>query len=283
LGFLQKLKKINVKSYFFVYDLLPVNYPQWFFKRVEKFTRIWLKEISQFNGVICISKNTRDDYLRFLNKNSIDVAYDFCTDVIPMGHDINDKQDKIFSEKDILTKDNQFIDFLIVGTIEPRKAHLEMLKTFELLWMNDRKIRLTVVGKKGWLSDSVINKFVNNGHFKDYFFYYSNITDSELTDIYKKTDVLIIPSYNEGFGLPIIEAKEYNKHILARNIPVFREILGEDGNFFPDTNTHEISSYMKKWIKNLRNGKIKKNNIESSTWEESTNQLVEILDKNVSF
>jgi glycosyltransferase involved in cell wall biosynthesis len=83
--------------------------------------------------------------------------------------------------------------------------------------------------------------------------------------------------------LPIIEAKEYNKHILARNIPVFREILGEDGNFFPDTNTHEISSYMKKWIKNLRNGKIKKNNIESSTWEESTNQLVKILDKNVSF
>lgn len=283
IDFLQKLKKINVKSYFVVYDLLPVNYPQWFFKRVEKFTKIWLREISQFHGVICISKNTRDDYLRFLKQNSIEVSHNFFTDVIPMGHDISEKENRTYDEKDMLIKDNSFIDFLIVGTIEPRKAHLEMLKTFELMWQDDRKIRLTVVGKKGWLADGVINKFINNGHFKDYFFYYSNITDSELADIYKKTDVLIIPSYNEGFGLPIIEARKYNKHILARNIPVFREIIGEKGNFFPDTNLHEISSYMKKWIKNLRNGKIKKNNIESSTWEESTNQLVEILDKNVSF
>ena len=76
---------------------------------------------------------------------------------------------------------------------------------------------------------------------------------------------------------------KYNKHIVARNIPVFREIIGENGNFFPDTNINEISSYMKKWIKDLRNGKIKKNNIESTTWEESTNQLVEILDKNANF
>ena len=281
--FLQKLKRINVKLYFFVYDLLPVNYPQWFFKRVEKFTRIWLKEISQFHGVICISKNTRDDYLRFLKKHSIDVSHNFITDVIPMGHDISEKENRTYNENDMLTKNNSFIDFLIVGTIEPRKAHLEMLKAFELLWQEDRKIRLTVVGKKGWLSDSVINKFINNGHFKDYFFYFSNVDDNELSDIYKKSDVLIIPSYNEGFGLPIIEAKKYNKHIVARNIPVFREIIGENGNFFPDTNINEISSYMKKWIKDLRNGKIKKNNIESSTWEESTNQLVKILDKNVSF
>ena len=63
--YLRKLKKNNVKIYFFIYDLLPVNNPEWFFKRVEKFTRLWLEKISNFNGVFCISKNTRDDYLRF--------------------------------------------------------------------------------------------------------------------------------------------------------------------------------------------------------------------------
>ena len=63
--YLRKLKKNNVKIYFFIYDLLPVNNPEWFFKRVEKFTRLWLEKISNFNGVF-VYQNTRDDYLRFL-------------------------------------------------------------------------------------------------------------------------------------------------------------------------------------------------------------------------
>ncbi len=281
--FLKKLKNINVKIYFFVYDLLPVNNPEWFFKKVEKFTKLWLERISQFDGVFCISKSTRDDYLKFIKKNNIHVKHNFTTDVIPMGHDINNLKDEIITENDLLEKDRKIIDFLIVGTIEPRKAHLEMLKVFELLWGIDKQVRLTIVGKMGWMAKNTFNKFINSIHFKEHFFYFSQISDQELTDLYKKTDVLIIPSYNEGFGLPIIEAKKYNKHILARNIPVFREIIGEDGNFFPDSNEDEILLYLIKWIKNLRNGKINKNNIKSTTWKDTTNKLVELINKNASF
>ena len=191
-----------------------------------------VRKISNFNGVFCISKNTRDDYLRFLKIRKINVKYNFTTDVIPMGHDINNLKDEKLTEEALLKKDRSIIDFLIVGTIEPRKAHLELLRVFELVWGIDKQVRLTYVGKMGWMAEDTIRKFVNSIHFKEQFFYFSQITDEELADLYKKTDVLLIPSYNEGFGLPIIEAMKYRKHILARNIPVFREILGEDGNFF---------------------------------------------------
>lgn len=280
--YLEKLKNKNVKIYFFIYDLLPVNNPEWFFKRVKKFTKLWLERISDFDGVFCISKNTRDDYLKFLKKRNISVKYNFTTDVIPMGHDINNLQDEILTEENLLKKDTSIIDFLIVGTIEPRKAHLELLKVFELIWNIDKEIRLTYVGKMGWMAEDAIREFVNNINFKENFFYFSMVGDQELADMYKKTDVLIIPSYNEGFGLPIIEAMKYKKHILARNIPVFREILGEDGNFFPDTNKSEIFKYLIRWIKKFRNGDIKKVNLDSVKWEESTDKLLHLLKKNAS-
>jgi len=279
--FLKNLKKNKINIYFFVYDLLPVNNPEWFFKRVKNFTSLWLQKISQFDGVFCISKNTRDDYLKFIKKNKIFVKHNFTTDVIPLGYDLNNT-DHTLNESILLETDKKIIDFLIVGTIEPRKAHIEMLKVFELLWGLDKQVRLTVVGKVGWMADYTLKRFINSPHFKEHFFYFSQISDEELSEIYKKTDVLIIPSYNEGFGLPIIEATKYKKHILARNIPVFREIIGENGNFFPDTNTNEILLFLVEWIKNLRNGKIKKYNIKYQTWKNSTNKLMELINKNVS-
>ena len=281
--YLEELKNKNIKIYFFVYDLLPVNNPEWFYKRVKNFTRLWLEKISNFDGVFCISKNTRDDYLRFLKVRDINVKYNFTTDVIPMGHDINNLHDDKITEESLLNKDRSIIDFLIVGTIEPRKAHLEMLKVFELLWEEDKQVRLTYVGKMGWMTEDIIGKFLNSDHFKENFFYFSQITDKELQDMYEKTDVLIIPSYNEGFGLPILEAMKYNKHILARNIPVFREVLGEDGNFFPDSNKNEISIYLAKWIENFKNGKIKKKNAELKTWKNSAEELINLLNKNSGF
>lgn len=158
-----------------------------------------------------------------------------------------------------------------------------MLRIFELLWGIDKKVRLTYVGKMGWMAEDVIKKFINNIHFKEHFFYFSQVTDKELVNHYKKTDVLIIPSYNEGFGLPIIEANKHKKHILARNIPVFREILGEDGDFFPDTNESEILLFLIKWIKKFRSGKLKKNNAVSITWEKSTDKVIDLLNKYANF
>lgn len=102
--YLKELNENHVKIYFFIYDLLPVNNPEWFFKRVKKFTRLWLENISQFDGVFCISKNTRDDYLRFLKRSNISVKYNFATDVIPMGHDIFNSNDEKITEEILLKK-----------------------------------------------------------------------------------------------------------------------------------------------------------------------------------
>ena len=87
-----------------------------------------------------------------------------------MGHDINNLKDEKLTEEALLKKDRSIIDFLIVGTIEPRKAHLELLRVFELVWGIDKQVRLTYVGKMGWMAEDTIRKFVNSIHFKEQFF-----------------------------------------------------------------------------------------------------------------
>jgi glycosyltransferase involved in cell wall biosynthesis len=44
---------------------------------------------------------------------------------------------------------------------------------------------------------------------------------------------VIVASRNEGFGLPIIEAAQYGKPVIATDIPVFREVAGEGATYFP--------------------------------------------------
>jgi glycosyltransferase involved in cell wall biosynthesis len=52
-------------------------------------------------------------------------------------------------------------------------------------------------------------------------------SDEELQRLYASCDALIAASYMEGFGLPIVEAAEYGKPVIASDIPVFREVIGE--------------------------------------------------------
>lgn len=85
---------------------------------------------------------------------------------------------------------------------------------------------------------------------------------------------MIAASYGEGFGLPLIEAAKHNLPIIARDIPVFREVAGNCATFFKGTSGKQLSKSISEWIE------MYKNNIHSSsksikwiTWEESSIML----------
>ena len=69
---------------------------------------------------------------------------------------------------------------------------------------------------------------------------YSNISDVMLNDLYNSVDVLLFPSTNEGFGFPLVEAMATGLPIVASDIPVTREVVGDSG-FLVDKN--ESSRY----------------------------------------
>jgi glycosyltransferase involved in cell wall biosynthesis len=122
--------------------------------------------------------------------------------------------------------------FLMVGTLEPRKGHAQVLGAFEKLWQDGADLNLIIVGKKGWLVDVLEDRLRKHKELGKRLFWLEGASDEFLTKIYATSTCLIAASYGEGFGLPLIEAAKHKLPIICRDIPVFREVASEHAFYF---------------------------------------------------
>lgn len=165
--------------------------------------------------------------------------------------------------------------FLSVGTIEPRKGYTQLLKSFNQLWEQGYDVNLVIVGKKGWLVDELCEDLQNHEKLNQNLFWLNGISDEYLESIYNASTCLVASSEAEGFGLPLIEAAQKAKPIIARDIPVFREVASEYALYFKNSqNPSAISDAIKEWLS--LDGKHPDSSAMSYlTWQESAKALLQ--------
>lgn len=165
--------------------------------------------------------------------------------------------------------------FLLVGTIEPRKGHAQVLAAFEQLWQAGQDVNLVIVGKLGWKVENLIEQLRNHEELGKRLFSLESVSDEYLEKFYAASTCLIAASYGEGFGLPLIEAAQHKLPVIARDIPVFREVAGEHAYYF-DTDTSEgLAQSIKTWLALYQNGQHPKSDaMPWLTWKESAQQLL---------
>lgn len=235
-NYIDVFRSTGAAVYIIVYDLLPLLLPMKYFsqKMSHDYSR-WIKAISHATGLMCISKTVADELLNFLpaigdQKYHVPLNIDF----FPMGVDFQEAT--AFISEDFINRVKLQlggrVSFLMVGTIEPRKGYMQALSAFDQLWREGVDVNLVIVGKKGWGME-LFDQIANSHHEKDKrFFWFRNLNDAELKQVYQLTDCLIAASEGEGYGLPIIEAEFFKKPVIARDIPVFREVAGTYTRFF---------------------------------------------------
>lgn len=285
-------KKINnslrdrgVEVFYVIYDLIPIIKPDGFVPElVEEFAG-WLETTSYADGVLCISYSVANEYIKWLDKNLPKRKSSLKIGVFHLGADIVSSLPTIGkppSSKAILSCLTGKLNFIMVGTIEPRKGHLQMIECFNKLWADDIDVNLLIVGKIGWLSDSIIMTIEEHPLFNKKLYWFNGISDEYLQELYKISTCLISASEAEGFGLPLIEAASKDIPIIARDIPVFREVAGENAFYFsgvePMTQSLEIKNWISLWTKNqhpISTG------MHYLTWKESAEQFWNCFDKDV--
>jgi len=168
----------------------------------------------------------------------------------------------------------------MVGTVEPRKGHDLVLDAFDIFWSQpDSDKVLVIVGKEGWRNEKVINKIKNHKQLGKRLFWLQGISDEYLNLVYNSSTCLIAASVGEGFGLPLIEAAKHNIPIIARDIPVFREVAGSQAAYFNCTHDSELATFIENWIDLfLQNNHPKTSSINALTWKQSTVQLMKAFD-----
>jgi glycosyltransferase involved in cell wall biosynthesis len=168
--------------------------------------------------------------------------------------------------------------FLTVGTLEPRKGHLQTLAAFELLWAQQVDVNLVIVGKKGWMVDELTARINNHTELGQRLFWLDGISDEYLESIYEASACLVSASEGEGFGLPLIEAAKQHISILARDLPVFREVAGDHAFYFTGLAAEDLVLAVKTWLNLHQNKHVPDSKrIPILTWAQSTQQLVSQL------
>jgi glycosyltransferase involved in cell wall biosynthesis len=166
----------------------------------------------------------------------------------------------------------------MVGTLEPRKGHAQTLAAFEILWQAGRDINLVIVGKPGWMMEALVAKLRTHPEQSQRLFWLEGISDEYLEKIYAACTCLIAASEGEGFGLPLIEAAQNKLPIIARDIPVFREVAGEYAHYFQGMVPSELADSITQWLDMYREGiDLSSEKMPWLTWKKSKEQLINVI------
>jgi glycosyltransferase involved in cell wall biosynthesis len=277
---LKDWKKAGVKIHVLVYDLLPVLYPEWFNVKTTRNFYKWLRSIAVVaDSAICISKPVRKDLRLWLVRK-----YNFARNTLPvtvvdLGCDISSSvPSKGLPDgyEQLLEKFSEYPTALMVGTLEPRKGHEDVLGAFEKLWQQGIAVNLVIVGKPGWKTKSLQKRLLNHTYLGIKVFWLSNVSDEFLDLIYKKTKGLIIASKGEGYGLPLVEALAHGKPILCRDLIVFRNNENKAVTFFGAAPLKSLQDSLLDWLVTEKQYDVLTPS-KIIDWSEATSQLCKLL------
>jgi glycosyltransferase involved in cell wall biosynthesis len=234
----------GVAMYFIVYDLLPLQLPQYFPPKSDDGHERWLRSLLRTDGALCISRTVADDLRNWANVCDPSSQRPFRIGWFHLGGDISSVAHKRGPPEESARDLVAFTarpSFLMVGTIEPRKGHLQVLDAFDELWRRGCDINLIIVGTEGWRHlpedmrrtiPHIMARLKSHPERGRRLFWVNGPSDEYLEEIYAASSYLIAASEGEGFGLPLIEAARHRLPVISRDLAVFREVLGDHASYF---------------------------------------------------
>lgn len=212
-----RLQRENARLICLVHDLIPLAHPA--FARADgprRHARRLTSIARHAAGVIANSHATADAFVAWLNAAG---APHPKLAVAPLGADRPSAE-----ARGVPVADRPY--FLCLGTIEPRKNHLLLLQLWRQLAESagDRPIpQLVLVGRRGWENESVFNMLDRSERLRPHVRELGRVSDRALTDWLAGASALLMPSFAEGFGLPVAEALAAGTPVIASDIAAHRE------------------------------------------------------------
>lgn len=281
-AFYRQLRSEGVVVKFLVYDLLPIEFADLFADQGAKaLHEQWLAMIASTDGAVCISKATADAFERWIVTQAVARAPSFSVTWVHMGGDIEcskPSQGLPDDAQPTLECLSQRPSFLCVSTLEPRKCQQQILDAIEQLWRDGHDVNLVFVGQQGWNVDALVKRLRKHPESGRRLFWLAGISDEYLDRVYQASTCLVAASLNEGFGLSLIEAARHDIPIVARDIPVFREIAGDHVHYFRGENGRALADALAIWLREYRAGLHPlSTGLSWSTWQQSTEKLKSAL------
>jgi glycosyltransferase involved in cell wall biosynthesis len=209
----------DIRPVFFVHDLIPIDYPEYGRPGEARRHRIRMETIARHAAHVLVnSRDVGDRFLRHcaangLPKRPVTVALLGVEPVFrPAG------------EGPSFTPARP--TFVVCGTIEPRKNHLSLLHLWRDLAERHgaETPRLVLVGRRGWEAENIIDMLERCPAMAEHVTEVSGLSSHGLAALMRSGTALLMPSFAEGYGLPVVEAAACGLPVVASDLAVHREI-----------------------------------------------------------
>ena len=206
----------------FIHDLIPIEFPEYNRpKEAAKHLRR-IETATQFaDGFVVNSASTRDALLPFLHKARRNVPLL----VAPLGvHPHAAPHAAPASDRPY---------FLYIGTIEPRKNHLLLFNLWRrlALEMGGQTPRLVLVGQRGWENEMVLDVLERSEILREHIVEHNALPDAQVQALVAGARAVLLPSFAEGYGLPVAEALASHTPVICSDLPALREVGGDAPEF----------------------------------------------------
>ena len=215
------LTRNKLRPVFLVHDLIPITHPQYCREgEAGRHSERMRHLLESADGVIANSQDTLDQLCQFATSQSLPPPKQKI--VALLG---TEAQQIAATSADCPARPY----FVVIGTIEARKNHLLLLKIWQRLVqdLGEKAPTLLLIGQRGWEIDEVVQILDRDLSLQGHVIELGRCSDSQMVGLLAGARALLMPSFAEGFGIPVIEALQSGTPVIASDLCVFREAAGD--------------------------------------------------------
>jgi glycosyltransferase involved in cell wall biosynthesis len=222
------VSKLDIRPIAYIHDLMPLSHPEYSTAAAIERFRNFLHDLEAAGAqFITNSHSTSKELHQFAAGQGWRTRPHPAPVIYPIFdssmHHMNDpqppEQANVGSEP----------SFVVIGTIEPRKNHMMLLKLWQTLVHERHTVipHLHIVGKRGWLVDEEVRILRTCPELQPFITEHSGLDDQSLQQLIARSTAVLFPSFVEGFGIPLVEAMQLGVPIATSDIEIFHEVGGD--------------------------------------------------------
>lgn len=271
----EALRRAGVEVVITLHDLLPLSHPEWNSQRETLRFDLWLRRyLAVTDRVWCTTRHVASLFAAWLQilmgepSQSHPDTRPIGVLISPLGCDAIGTREaphrgtgpaddepapasatvpSAFSAVDtLIVPTGPAPTFLCIATLHPRKGIDTLLDAFEQLWAQGSDARLILSGRA--VVESLRRRVASHPELGHRLLYAGYLSDAALRTAARHCCAMIVPSREEGFGLPVMEASALGLPVIARDISVFREIAGEHCFYFDESADRSLAERLRAWL-----------------------------------
>jgi len=222
--------------------------------------------------VLAVSQNTKKDIIAWLKQNKLKVPR---IEVFREGDDV--KAGASVRPTDPTAKNIHNKNFILtVGTVEARKNHFLLYYVYKLALARGLKLpKLVIAGRPGWGTEDIMRIMKNDPDVRGEILFLHGMSDAEISWLYDNCLFTIMPSFYEGWGIPVAESLSRGVPCLCSNTSSMVEIADGIVGYFSPVSSDECLAAITKWLKPDELKKVLEitKKYQPTTWDDSYHQV----------